>query len=948
MSTKKTSKTNAPAAKGPAGVEQMHKAVALHQSGRLDEAEKMYYDILRAEPQVADALHLLGLVYFGRNQLEDCVDLITSALLVNPGNPDAHANLGKALLDLGRFEEAEAAYRTSLELRPNHAETFNNLGNALKGMARHEDALACYRKSLEIDPGYAPAHNNIGNVLKDLRKFDQAIAHYHKAIELRPDYAIAYNNLGFALQDDGRHEEAIHCFRKALELNPEYVEAYNNLGNALRQLNRNDEAVTCFRKALDLRPDVAEAYFNLGLSLAALGRQKEALACFRSVIELRPEFAEASYQLGAILCQDGRYEDALMHFKRALELQPDYVEAHLGMGQAFKASKRYDEAIGSYRDALGLRPGDAEICNYLGNVLQDAKRYEEAVACYCDALEFDPGYVEAYNNVGSALKELKKYDEAVGCFQKAIELQPDFAQAYSNLGNALAELKRHDEAVEFYRRALELQPGFAGAYYNLGLSLQEKGEFPEAIRCYRRTLESQPDHPLAFGTLADAELKICDWNATRQLGAELIAHVGAADAVVSPFTLLCFGGSGSDLLSCAKQYVHEKLPQLPAPLWNGEQYRHERIRLAYLSADFHQHATAYLMAELFELHDKNRFELIGISFGPDDQSPIRARIEAAFDQFFDAGANTDAEIAQVLRELEIDIAIDLKGFTQNARIGILAHRPAPVQVNYLGYPGTMGADFIDYLIADQWTAPFDQQPCFSERIVHLPDCYQVNDRKRAIAPEIPQRAACGLPEDGFVFCCFNNNYKITPEVFDIWTRLLHRIPGSVLWLLSDNAAAEANLRKEAQARGIDARRLVFAPRMPLENHLARQRLADLFLDTLPVNAHTTASDALWAGLPLLTCVGKTFAGRVAASLLHAVGLPELVAGSLEQYEAIALQLASDPQRLSHLRGRLAKNRLTSPLFDTERSTRHLETAYQVMHQAGQRGEPPKSFAVEPA
>ena len=400
------------------------------------------------------------------------------------------------------------------------------------------------------------------------------------------------------------------------------------------------------------------------------------------------------------------------------------------------------------------------------------------------------------------------------------------------------------------------------------------------------------------------------------------------------------------LRQCAQNFIKNKIGNFPFPLWQGEVWHNDRIKIAYLSADFRQHPVAYLMAELLERHDRGRFEIIGLSFGPDDRSEMRARLVAAFDQFLDVRAKSDAEVARLLCELKVDIAIDLQGYTRDCRPRILAHRPAPIQVNYLGFPGTMGAEFIDYIIADETVVPFEHQPFYAEKIVHLPDCYQVNDTKRKIAEWMPTRQEVELPEEGCAFCCFNNNWKITPEVFGVWMRLLHAVEGSVLWLFGDNESAERNLRKEAQARGIDPARLVFAGRLPLEDHLARHRLADLFLDTLPYNAHTTASDALWIGLPVVTRLGGSFAGRVAASLLNAIGLPELVTHSIEDYEALALRLAKDPSLLEGYRNRLATNRLTHPLFDTDRFRRHIEAAYLQMWEIWQRGEQPRSFAVE--
>jgi predicted O-linked N-acetylglucosamine transferase (SPINDLY family) len=392
-------------------------------------------------------------------------------------------------------------------------------------------------------------------------------------------------------------------------------------------------------------------------------------------------------------------------------------------------------------------------------------------------------------------------------------------------------------------------------------------------------------------------------------------------------------------------WVSKQYPVRPKPLWKAEHYRHERIRIAYVSADFHQHATSYLTAGMFECHDKSRFEITAISIGPDDNSEIRQRLKDSFDYFIDVTALSEDQIASRIRDSEIDIVVDLKGFTQDARTGVFAHRPAPIQVNYLGYPGTLGAKYIDYIIADRNVIPEDQQKFYSEKIVYMPNSYQVNDTKRLTADVIFTRPELGLPPTGFVFCCFNNNYKITPHVFDCWMRVLKQVEGGVLWLLEANAKAAGNLRREAAARGVNAERLIFARKRPLSEHLARYRLADLFLDTLPCNAHTTASDALWAGLPVLTCSGETFASRVAASLLHAIHLPQLATTTLEDYESLAIELAKHPNKLKEIKQKLADNRLTTPLFDTKLFTKHIEAAYTAMYERYRAGLAPDHIIV---
>src|SRR5664279_2275328 len=405
-------------------------------------------------------------------------------------------------------------------------------------------------------------------------------------------------------------------------------------------------------------------------------------------------------------------------------------------------------------------------------------------------------------------------------------------------------MKRYEEAVASYDRALIVRPDYIEALSNRGETLQQLRRFDEARADFDRILAINPDHPHAFSGAAFCAINLCDWEARAHSAAGLSTHISGKKSIISSFVLFGYSDDPALQLECAQNYFQNKIPVLPPPLWNGQTWRHDKIRVAYLSADFRNHATAFLMAELFEKHDRSRFEFIAISFGRDDESEMRQRLIAGFDQFHDVRTKSDSDVAQLLHDLQIDIAVDLKGYTQDARPEILAYRPAPIQVSYLGYPGTMGASFIDYFIADRIAAPFELQPFFSEKIVHLPDSYQVNDNHRKIAAIVPTRLEAGLPEQAFVFCSFNNNWKITPDVFDVWIRLLQQVEGSVLWLLSDNDGAEHNLRKEAQRRGVDPTRLVFAGRLTPDQHLARHVLADVFLDTLPCNAHTTASDAL--------------------------------------------------------------------------------------------------------
>jgi predicted O-linked N-acetylglucosamine transferase (SPINDLY family) len=615
-------------------------------------------------------------------------------------------------------------------------------------------------------------------------------------------------------------------------------------------------------------------------------------------------------------------------------------------GNADEDAGRLDHALAHYDEALRLAPTLPRAHLNRGNALYASGNLDAAIAAYQTALQHDPGYARAHCNLGNAGLLARRLDLALAAYDAALAADPDLVAAEIGRSNVLDDLGRTDEAIAGYRRALAAAPTSTDALVNLGLLLNRLKRYPEAADCFSRALSIAPGRPYLRGNLFAARIYACDWRNYPRDVDELHAAVAAGRPEATPFIFLIAARTAQAQLRCAEAYVRDKrllLPDASSPRRAGAD---RRVRIAYVSADFHSHATAALMAGLFELHDRARFEVFGISFGPDDRSPMRARLQRAFDLFVDVREASDEQITNKIRALGIDIAIDLKGYTAFARPGIFARRAAPIQVNYLGFPGTLGAPYIDYIVADAWVVPATQADCYRERVITLPGSYQVNDAQRRIAPSVPSRGQVGLPQDAFVFCCFNNTYKITPVVFDIWMRLLQQRPGSVLWLLDDNPHAQHNLRAEARSRGVEDRRLVFAARCDLPDHLARHQLADLFLDTLPCNAHTTASDALWAGLPLLTCLGETFAGRVAASLLAATGLEQLITRSLHDYETLALELSQHPDKLLRLREQLRLQAHSSPLFDTALFRQRLERALLQMHQRHLRGEAPAAFAID--
>jgi protein O-GlcNAc transferase len=601
-------------------------------------------------------------------------------------------------------------------------------------------------------------------------------------------------------------------------------------------------------------------------------------------------------------------------------------EMLVNLGNLLGQQGRHNEAMASYDKALAARPDFFEALFNRGNLLLELKRPEEALASYERVLAIRQDFPSAWNNRGTALRGLQRLQEALASFEQATLLAPGHVNALTNRAIALLDLKRLKDALAATERALAVQPGSAEALNVRGNVLRDLGRLDEALASFEQVLAANPAHQHALNGAAQAALVLCDWKRTQALWPRVKATAGGGPTMIQPFVLLGYSDDAALQRRCAETYVRRVAPARAA-LWDGKRYGHDRIRLAYLSADFHQHPTAQLMAELFERHDRARFEVTAIAFGSDDKSAMRARLKKSFDHFEDVRGRSDFDVARLLREREIDIAVDLNGHTADSRPGVFAHRACRVQVNYLVYPGTTGANYMDYVLADRIVLPADQQPFFSEKIVHLPGCYQANDATRVVPPA-PTRAEAGLPPDGFVFCCFNNSWKLTAPVFDIWMRLLNQVEGSVLWLLDGPHAA--NLRREAEARGVDPQRVVFAPKLPPDQHLARHQLADLFLDTLPYNAHTSCSDALWAGLPVVTCYGNAFPGRVAASLLKAIDLPELVTVSAAKYEELALELAQNPALLQATKEKLARNRGTTPLYDSERFRENIEAAYTAM------------------
>jgi protein O-GlcNAc transferase len=786
----------------------------------------------------------------------------------------------------GDLEQAEKNYRAVLDAAPLNADALHLLGVLSNQKQNHTAAIGLIRRAIQILPNQPIYHTNLGNAYRDSGDCEQAIASYQKALQIKPDFVETYINMGVAYHQLSDLERSASAFQKAITLKSDCAEAYYNLGNTFKEQRLFGKAISCYQQAASLNPMLVEASYNQANILEKQARFGEAIACLRQCIQFKPGWAEAHSNLGNLSKQLGFLDDAISHYQKAIHLKPELDEAHNNLGNAFKDQGSFGQATDCYRKVLQIRPANAT----------------------------------AYLNLGVTYAEADHRAEAIECFQKATQLNPQFAEAHNYMGVVLAEEGRHDEAIDCFKKAIAINPDYAEAYSYLIHQLQHT----------------------------------CDWHLMSRFSEKLDLLIRRAtdngqSIIQTPFICMARNSDPVMNLSVAKAWsrkIEQPLQNVKLPFaFETRRRKKPKLAIGYLSGDFHDHATAHLMLSLFGLHDREKFVVHCYSYGPEDNSRYRNQIREESDQFIDIRHHSHIDTAKRLYEEEIDILVDLKGHTKGARLGILACRPSPIQVHYLGYPGTTGADFIDYLITDRIVTPEEHTPYYTEKLVFLPHCYQVNDDQQEIAARDWNRETLGLPNKGVVFSSFNLPYKIDPVMFDCWMQILHQVPNSVLWLFGDNDDAICNLRREAADRGVEPDRLVFARKIEKAEHLSRLKSADLALDTRVVNGHTTTSDSLWAGVPVITLQGSHFASRVSSSLLHAVGLSELVTYRLEEYEKLAVQLALRPSELKAFRHKLNVNRLKYPLFDTARFVRNLEHAYSQMWQIFLEGRAPTQIEV---
>ena len=803
----------------------------------------------------------------------------------------------------GELQDADGYFTAILKVYPKHADANHNMGILAVGLGRLELALPFFKTALEVNPAIEQFWSSYINTLIDLQHNQDV----RRALKKAKKTGINPEVLKELEQRSRKNlsETILPSADPSQEQLQDLVDLFS-LGKAQETVQLSEQLLVSFSNSATL-------YNIRGAAYGALKQFPQAVDSFQRVLEISPNSAEAYSNMGNALRAQGDFEAALVKFYKALEIRPDFIDAHYNLAINYEEIGELDHALDNYKKVLERDPSHFSAYNNLANILLQKGNIKAAIENYKQALVFKPDFAEAYNNLGNALEDYNDLTAALACYQRALELNPEYASAHNNYGSALAGQNNVEAGIESYQRAIMVKPDY------------------QAAHAQKLHLQAQ----------------LCSWSDLHR-ECRLIPDLGIFEKEIAPFSLLCLDASAARHKLRAELFSKNRFKYKPVPLEDRLIETKIRLRIGYFSTDFQDHPVTHLIIRALELHDRDNFEVYAYSLGTIESKQhdsIRQRLVMSVDVFKDVSKLNVSEISMLARQDKIDIAIDLTGYTNNSRSGIFAYRAAPVQINYLGFPGTMGADFIDYIIVDSVLVPNKYRQHYSESLIRLPNSYMATDNTREISDAAVSRSDMGLPEHSFVFCAFNNSYKVTSREFDIWMRLLSQVESSVLWLRSCHKKAEENLRGEAEQRGVDSSRLIFAERVSIAEHLARHRLADLFLDTFIFNAHSTAVDALWAGLPIVTKLGEGFAARVAGSLLTSIDMLELVTNTEEAYEALALDLATNSDRLRRIQRRLSENLLNTPLFDSEQFTKHLESGYQQAYERYSDGDAPEDILV---
>ncbi|XP_078447554.1 tetratricopeptide repeat (TPR)-like superfamily protein isoform X2 [Wolffia australiana] len=918
-----------PAAKPPEVDDDTHLALAhrSYKAGDYQTALQHCNAIYEKNPRRTDNLLLLGAVYFQLHDFDMCIAKNKEAIAVDPKFAECYGNMANAWKEKGDVDLAIHFYLIAVQIRPSFCDAWSNLGSAYMRKGRLNEAAECCRQALALNPRLVDAHSNLGNLMKARGLPHEAYNCYVEALRLQPTFAIAWSNLAGLFMEAGDLSRAVLYYREALKYKPNFPDAYLNLGNVYKAMGMVPEAIMCYQRSLQGRPDYSIAYGNLA----------------------------------SIFYEQGQIDLAIHHYKEAIACDSGFVEAYNNLGNALKDSGRVEEALSCYRSCLALQPTHPQALTNLGNVYMEWNMMSSAFSCYKATLSVTTGLSAPFNNLATIYKQQGNYAEAIGCYNEVLRVDPLSADGLVNRGNTLKEMGRVSEAIHDYIRAVALRPNMAEAHANLASAYKDSGHVEAAIKSYKQALLLRSDFPEATCNLLHTLQCVCDWDNRDAMFREVEGIIKRQIKMsmlpsVQPFHAIAYPIDPVLALDISRKYAaHACLiasrfalppfahpPRIPVKSGGSS-----RLRVG----DFGNHPLSHLMGSVFGMHNRENIEVFCYALSPNDGTEWRLRIQSEAEHFIDVSPMTSDAIAKIINEDKIQILINLNGYTKGARNEIFAMQPAPIQVSYMGFPGTTGALYIDYVVTDEFVSPLQYAHMYSEKLVHLPHCYFVNDYRQKSLEVLDsacphKRSDYGLPENKFIFACFNQLYKMDPEIFDTWCNILKRIPNSALWLLRFPAAGEMRLRAYAAAQGLRPDRIIFTDVAMKNEHIRRSALADLFLDTPLCNGHTTGTDVLWAGLPMVTLPLEKMATRVAGSLCLATGLgDEMIVHSMKEYEERAVVLAENPSRLRSLRRRLEAARLSCPLFDTARWVRNLERAYMRMWRVHCRGASPQAFKV---
>ncbi|XP_057871248.1 probable UDP-N-acetylglucosamine--peptide N-acetylglucosaminyltransferase SEC isoform X1 [Cryptomeria japonica] len=883
-------------------------------------------------PQRTDNLLLLGAIYYQLHDFDMCIAKNEEAIRIDPQFAECFGNMANAWKEKGNIDLAIQLYLIAIELRPNFCDAWSNLASAYMRKGRLSEAAECCRQALHLNPRLVDAHSNLGNLLKAQGLTQHAYLCYMEALRIQPTFAIAWSNLAGLFMEAGDYTKALAYYKEAIKLKPNFADAHLNQGNVLKAMGRPQEAILCYKRAIQIRPDYAIAYGNLA----------------------------------SVYYEQGELESAIMHYRQAIMLDTAFLEAYNNLGNALKDAGRVEEAIACYQSCLTLQANHPQALTNLGNIYMEWNMINVAANFYKATLAVTTGLSAPYSNLAIIYKQQGHYAEAIACYNEVLRIDPTAADGLVNRGNTLKEIGRVSEAIQDYIRAVTIRPTMAEAHANLASAYKDSGHVEAAMKSYKQALTLRPDFPEATCNLLHTLQCVCNWEdrdskfmevdgiIRRQIKLSVLPSVQPFHAIAYPIDpMLALEISRKYAEHCTLIASRFGLPPFnhPPPIPVKSEGGSGRLRVGYVSSDFGNHPLSHLMGSVFGMHNREYVEVFCYALSQNDGSEWRQRIQAEAEHFIDVSSFSSDVIARMISEDNIQVLVNLNGYTKGARNEIFAMQPAPIQVSYMGFPGTTGADYIHYLVTDEFVSPMRFAHIYSEKLVHMPHCYFVNDYKQknrdVLDPNCQhKRTDYGLPEGKFLFGCFNQLYKMDPEIFTTWCNILKRVPHSALWLLRFPAAGESNVRAFAAAQGVRPEQIIFTDVAAKSEHIRRSALADLFLDTPLCNAHTTGTDILWAGLPMITLPLEKMATRVAGSLCHATGFgEEMVVGSMQEYEDKAVSLALSPLRLQTLRAKLKAARLTCPLFDTARWVRNLDRAYYKMWNLYCAGQHPQPFKV---